>query len=370
MTFYDEIQQYSWEVIEQELMDRSTEDVEHGLSSSTLGIEGFISLMSPAADPMLEELAQRSQLITEQRFGRTIGLYAPLYVSNSCTNSCVYCSFNASNPINRLTLSVEQARAEGAYLHEQGFRHILLVSGEDQDAADLEYLKAVVEGLRPLFDSISIEIYPMNTEEYGELARRGVDGLIIYQETYNPDRYKEVHLAGRKKDYRWRIDTPERGGKAGFRRIGIGSLLGLADWRIETVYLALHARYLMRRYWRSQITISFPRLRPAVGGYSPPCPVSDRDLVHMMTALRVFLPDAGLILSTRESSHLRDHMIPLGVTSMSAGSKTDPGGYTHDSGTEGQFEISDHRSPREIAQTIRDHGYEPVWKDWDSSFIV
>jgi len=370
VTFYDEIGQHSWQVIEQEILDRSPADVERALSSSTPGMEGFISLMSPAADRMIEEIAQRAQLITEQRFGRVIGLYAPLYVSNSCTNSCVYCSFNADNPISRLTLSVEQARAEGAYLHEQGFRHVLLVSGEDQNAAGLDYLKAVVKGLRPLFDSISIEIYPMDTDDYGELARSGVDGLIIYQETYNPDRYKEVHPAGRKKDYRWRLETPETGGKAGFRRIGIGSLLGLSDWRIEGVYLALHARYLMRRYWRSQITISFPRLRPAVGGYCPPCPVSDRDLVHMMTALRVFLPDAGLLLSTRESPHLRNHMIPLGVTSMSAGSKTDPGGYTHDSGTEGQFEISDHRSPHEIAQTIRDHGYEPVWKDWDSSFIV
>ena len=370
MTFYDDVQQHSWQVIEDQILDRSPADVERALFSNTPGIEDLISLMSPAADPMLEEIARKAQLITEQRFGRVIGLYAPLYVSNSCTNSCVYCSFNAGNPISRLTLSVEEAQAEGAFLHEQGFRHVLLVSGEDSNTAGLDYLKTIVKGLRPLFDSISVEIYPMDTDDYGELAECGVDGLIIYQETYNPGCYDEVHLAGRKKDYRWRIETPERGGKAGFRRIGIGSLLGLTDWRIEAVYLALHARYLMRRYWRSQITISFPRLRPAVGGYNPPCPVSDRDLVHMMTALRVFLPDAGLLLSTRESQHLRDHMIPLGVTSMSAGSKTGPGGYTQKSATDGQFEISDHRSPQEVAESIREHGYEPVWKDWDSSFIV
>lgn len=370
MTFYDEIQQYSWQMIEREIQHRTSSDVERALFSKASGIEDIISLMSPAADPMLEEIARQAQLITEQRFGRVIGLYAPLYVSSSCTNSCVYCSFNAGNPISRLTLSVEEARAEGAFLNEQGFRHVLLVSGEDTNTAGLDYLKTVVKALRPLFDSISIEIYPMDADEYRQLTDSGVDGLIIYQETYNPDCYEEVHLAGRKRDYRWRIETPERGGRAGFRRIGIGSLLGLSDWRVEGVYLALHARYLMSRYWRSQTTISFPRLRPAVGGYDPPCPVSDRDLVHMMTSLRVLLPDAGLLLSTRESPYLRDHMIPLGVTSMSAGSKTGPGGYTSDSASEGQFEISDHRSPHEVAETIRKHGYEPVWKDWDSSFIV
>lgn len=369
MTFFDEIQRYPWNEVEGEILGRSIEDVERALSSPTPGIEGMISLLSPAADKLLEEIAQRAQLLTEQRFGRVIGLYAPMYLSNSCTNSCVYCSFNADNPITRLTLTVEQAEAEGAYLHEQGFRHILLVSGEDRRAAGMRYLLDVVRMLRPLFDSISIEIYPMDTGEYRELAESGVDGLIIYQETYNTGRYGEVHEAGRKRDYRRRLETPERGGEAGFRRIGIGALLGLCDWRVEALYLALHSRYLMRRHWRCQVTISFPRLRPAVGGYTPPCPVSNRDLVHMMTALRLFLPDAGLLLSTRESSNLRDHMIPLGVTSMSAGSRTDPGGYTQNSVSEGQFEISDHRSPQEIAETLRRQGYDPVWKDWDSAFI-
>ncbi len=369
MSFFDEIQRYAWDDVHGEISGRCLGDVERALSSKTVGFEGLISLLSPAADSMLEEIAQRAQLLTEQRFGRVIGLYAPLYLSNSCTNSCAYCSFNSDNPVNRLTLTLDQVEAEGNYLHEQGFRHILLVSGEDTKTLGKGYLLDAVDRLRSLFDSISIEIYPMAVDEYREMADRGVDGLIIYQETYNPERYREVHRSGRKRNYRWRIDTPDRGGEAGFRRIGIGALLGLCDWRVEALYLALHARYLMRSHWRSQITISFPRLRPAVGGYAPPCPVSDRDLVHMMMALRLFLPDAGLLLSTRESPSLRDHMIPLGVTSMSAGSKTDPGGYTQDGGTEGQFEISDHRTPKEIARTIEDHGYEPVWKDWDSAFI-
>lgn len=369
MSFYDEFQGYSWNGIGDEIYSRTGDDVQEALAAGTPGLVNLMSLLSPEADRYIEELATRAQKLTEQRFGRVVGLYAPLYLSSSCTNSCVYCSFNAGNPINRLTLTPEQAEKEGIYLRGMGFRHVLLVSGEDPAALGVDYFLDVVEKLRPHFDSISVEIYPMESGEYRQLAVNGVDGLIVYQETYNMGCYDEVHKAGRKRDYRWRIETPERGGEAGFRRIGIGALLGLCDWRIEAACLALHARYLMKRYWRSQITISFPRLRPAVGGYSPPEPVSDRDLVHMLTALRIFLPDAGLLLSTRESSYLRDHMIPLGVTSMSAGSRTEPGGYTMSADSEGQFEISDERSPAEIAMVLRDKGYEPVWKDWDSAFI-
>ncbi len=369
MSFYDEIQHYPWEEMAEAMAARTPEDVEEALSALTPDLDRFVSLVSPAADPFLEEIARKAQAITEQRFGRIIGLYAPMYLSNSCSNACVYCSFNASNTLDRVTLSVDKALREARHLHDQGFRHILLVSGEDLKEVSLDYLKEVVGELRALFDSISIEIYPMETGQYRELAGSGVDGLIIYQETYNRDLYARVHRSGRKTDYRWRLETPERGGQAGFRRVGIGALLGLADWRVEAAYLALHARHLMRRYWRSQVTISFPRLRPAVGGYTPPCPVSDRDLVHMLTALRVFLPDAGLLLSTRESEEFRNNMIPLGVTSMSAGSCTQVGGYTDSTAAAGQFEIADHRSPGEVARTIQEIGYEPVWKDWDAEFI-
>ena len=369
MTFFDQIKEYSWKKIKEQIDQKTPEDVRAALFPAVMDLDRFITLVSPAADEVLEDIAQRAQLITEQRFGRIVGLYAPMYLSNCCTNSCLYCSFNAANSIDRETLSVDRAVSEARHLHEQGFRHILLVSGEDLRAVSLEYLKEVVSRLRDLFDSISIEIYPMKTDQYRELAASGVDGLIIYQETYNPDLYAQVHKSGKKADYRWRIETPERGGAAGFRRVGIGALLGLDDWRTEAVYLAMHARHLMRKHWRSQVTISFPRLRPAVGGYTPPYPVSDRDLVHMLTALRVFLPDAGLLLSTRETKEFRDNMIPLGVTSMSAGSCTQVGGYTADTAAAGQFEIADHRSPEEVAETIKSIGYEPVWKDWDAAFI-
>jgi 2-iminoacetate synthase len=233
----------------------------------------------------------------------------------------------------------------------------------------MEYLLKAVETLRPWFASISIELYPMDTTAYEKLIAHGVDGLVTYQETYNQESYREVHPAGKKRDYRWRLETPIRGGEAGFRRIGIGVLLGLSDWRVDGFYLALHARYLLRNFWKSHLTISFPRLRPAAGDYQPPCPVSDAHMVQLFTALRLFLPDAGLILSTRESPHFRDHLIPLGITSMSAGSSTEPGGYAHCSETEAQFEIADHRPPQAIVEVISQKGYEPVWKDWDAVFL-
>lgn len=369
MAFYDEIRGYPWEQIKRNIYSRTGYDVEGALGTRHLNLDGLLSLLSPAAENFLEELAQRAHLLTEQRFGRVINLFAPLYLSNVCTNSCVYCGFNVGNPVERLTLSLDQAEAESRYLHDKGFRHLLLVSGEAPHIVTLEYVSAVVERIRPLFSSISVEIYPMETSAYQKLILQGVDGLVIYQETYNEDRYAEVHPAGKKKDYFWRLETPERGGRAGFRRIGIGALLGLSDWRTEGFYLALHGRYLLRHYWKSHLTISFPRLRPAAGGYQPPHPVTDANLVQLLTALRLLLPDAGLILSTRESPYLRDHLIPLGVTSMSAGSRTDPGGYVHKAEAEAQFEIADHRTPEEMAEIIKQKGYEPVWKDWDGAFL-
>jgi 2-iminoacetate synthase len=264
---------------------------------------------------------------------------------------------------------VDEAEREGRFLHEKGFRHILLVSGEAPLEVGIDYLRKVAERLRPLFASIAIESYPMEKDDYQALVTAGVDGLIVYQETYDRECYREVHPAGRKSNYRRRLETPERGGAAGFRRLGIGALLGLSDWRVEGFFLALHARYLLRHFWRSHLTVSFPRLRPASGGFEPPFPVSDAAMVQLLTALRLFLPDAGLVLSTREPAELRDHLIPLGVTSMSAGSRTAPGGYSRDGSGEAQFEIADHRDPETVAAVIRRLGYEPVWKDWDAAFL-
>ena len=368
MSFYEELKKFPWTEVEGEIERRTASDVRAALDARTVGLEAVLSLLSPAADQFLEEMAARAHRITRQRFGNTIGLFAPLYLSNVCVNSCAYCGFNSRNAIERLTLTPAQAEKEAEYIHAMGFRNILLVSGEAPKIISMEYLADVVKRLRPLFPSISVEIYPMSAEQYGGLAERGVDGLVIFQETYNEALYETVHLGGKKRDFRWRLETPDRGGSAGLRRIGLGALLGLGNWRAEGFYLALHSQYLMRRFWKSQVSISFPRLRPAAGGFQPALPVSDRDLVQLLTALRLFLPDVGFTLSTREHATLRDNLMPLGITMMSAGSRTDPGGYTQEKEAEAQFEIADHRSPEEVAGMIREKGYEPVWKDWDQAF--
>jgi 2-iminoacetate synthase len=369
MSFYDEIKRTDWAEIDSAIEGRTTGDVESALAAKTLNMDHIISLLSPAAKPYIEEMAQRAHLLTQQRFGNTVSLFAPLYVSNFCTNSCAYCGFNVRNKVDRLTLTPEQVMKEGKFIHNLGFRHLLLVSGEAPKVVPVEYFIDIADKLRPYFSSIAVEIYPMGTDEYRTLADHGIDGLTVFQETYNEELYQEVHLGGKKRDFRWRLETPDRGGEAGFRRIGLGALLGLGNWRVEAFYMGLHARYLMKNYWKSQVSISFPRLRPAAGAFQPRYDVSDLDFVQLLTALRLFLPDVGFTLSTRETADLRDHLIPLGITSMSAGSKTDPGGYTLGTEAEGQFEIADQRSPEIVAEVIRQKGYEPVWKDWDCAFL-
>ena len=369
MSFYDEMQQIDWDGLSQAIHAQTPSDVERALSARTLGDEALMSLLSPAAAPYLEDMARRAHSVTRQRFGNTMNMFAPLYVSNVCTNRCVYCGFNAGNKIDRVSLTVEQAVEEAMFIHSRGFRHILLVSGEAPHLVPTGYFAELCDALRPHFSSICIEIYPMPTEDYALLSTHGVDGLIVFQETYNEAKYENFHPSGRKKNYRWRLEAPDRGGEAGLRRLGLGVLLGLDDWRVETFCMAMHARYLMRRYWKSQVTISFPRLRPAAGGYEPLYPVTDRHFVQMLTSLRLFLPDAGLVLSTREAPELRDNLVSLGITTMSAGARTEPGGYTQETKGEAQFKISDERSPEAVAAMLKAKGFDPVWKDWDAIFL-
>lgn len=369
MTFYDELHSRDWAEVEQSIYGRSEEDVARALANPALNMESLTTLLSPAAEGFIEEMAQRAHRLTGQRFGRVMSMFAPLYVSNVCTNSCVYCGFNVKNPVKRAVLTVDEAYEEAVSIRKMGFRHILLVAGEAPNVVPTAYFKELAQRLRPLFSSISIEIYPMPTEDYAELVASGVDGLVVFQETYSEAAYPEFHPAGKKSNFRWRLETPDRGGVAGFRRLGLGTLLGLCDWRVETFFMGLHAAYLQRRFWKSQVTISFPRLRPAAGAFQPRHEVSDRNFVQMLTALRLFLPDASLTLSTRETPALRDNLVPLGITSMSAGSHTEPGGYAKESAAEAQFEIADSRSPEEVAAMLRGLGYEPVWKDWDAAFL-
>jgi 2-iminoacetate synthase len=369
MSFKDVIQKHDPQQVIAEIEASTAADVQRALAAEQLDNRDFMALLSPAAEDFLEEMAQKAHAITLRRFGRTILLYAPLYLSNECHNSCLYCGFSVNNPIPRRTLTLDEIERDARVLHDQGFRHILLLTGEAPGKVGNDFIAAAAERIRPLFSSISIEVYPMETSGYQEMVDAGVDGLTIYQETYDQDLYKQLHPSGRKSDYNFRLGTPERAGKAGLRRIGIGFLLGLGNFRSEAFFAGLHGRYMMHNYWRTLLSVSFPRLRPAEGGFQPPNPVSDRQFVQLMCAMRLLLHDAGLVLSTRENAELRDNLLPLGVTQMSAGSCTAPGGYSEEDSATEQFAIDDDRTPAEIAVILKERGYDPVWKDWDGAFL-
>ena len=353
-------------------------------------VRQFEQLIAPKSEAELESMAQTSRALTLQNFGRTMRLFAPLYLSNECINNCRYCGFSRDNPILRVTLSIEEVMAEARYLWEAGFRQVLLVAGEHPKFVSGEYLAQCVRALAPQFSSISIEVGPMTTDEYLPVVQAGAEGLVVYQETYHRGVYAELHTAGPKRDFDYRLDSAERAYAAGFRRLGIGALLGLWRWQEEAIALAAHVEYLLQHCWQAQITVSLPRLRPAAGGFRPLFSISDRELAQLICALRISFPQLGIVLSTRERPALRDALVSLGVTMMSAGSHTEPGGYTRrgiehlhhtvrgrivppefqdgdDEWATGQFEISDDRSPEKIAALLRQRGLEPVWKDWEQA---
>jgi len=326
------------------------------------------ALLSPAAEPFLPQLAARSREITRQRFGRTTQIYAPLYLSNYCVNRCAYCGFSAGNRIHRRKLTLDEAVAEAEILRRRGFQHILLVSGEAPAVLDVDYLEAIARRLRDRFAAVSIEVQPLDEDEYARLFRAGITAVAIYQETYDRRVYDRVHLAGRKCDYDFRLATPARAAAAGMREVGIGALLGLSDWRAEGLAIGLHLAWLRRRFWQTGFTVSFPRLRPAAGEFQPLVTVNEKNLSQLIFALRIFDPDVGLILSTREEPRYRDGMLGLGPTRYSAGSCTAPGGYSHEDHDGEQFSVGDHRSVEEVCRVIRSRGFDPVCKDWDRAF--
>ena len=383
------------------LMDQArssdTERVDSVLRRGPSSLGDFATLLSPAAATRLEDLCRRSQSLTRQRFGKTIRLFAPLYLSNECINNCAYCGFSRDNPILRVTLAQKEVEREARALADQGFRNILLVAGEHPKFVSNGYMADCVRTLHPFIPALSLEVGPMETSDYQPLVQAGAEGLVVYQETYDRDVYGQMHTLGPKRDFDWRLATPERAYSAGFRRLGIGALYGLADWRQEAISVAAHAAWLLKHCWKAQVTVSLPRLRPCAGEFQPLTGFQDRDLVQVITALRLFLPDVGLVLSTREPAPLRDGLLPLGITHASAGSHTEPGGYTgagkdaihhtvrgriealapdspdwktaqgRATNATGQFDIADDRSPADVANVIRRLGYEPVWKDWDAA---
>jgi 2-iminoacetate synthase len=324
------------------------------------------ALLSPAASVRLEEIAQVSRRLTERRFGHTVHMYAPIYLSNECLTTCTYCGFAKDLDIVRRTLTVAEAVREARALRERGFRHLLLLTGEHKQVTGVDYLDQALRALSRVVPQLSIEVQVWSEEEYRRLAAAGCDGVVIYQETYDRGAYADYHLAGKKRDYVWRLEGPERAGRAGIRRLGVGALLGLHDpWREDAISTAAHARFLMRRFWRSEVSVSLPRIRPSASGYTPRATVSDRELAQTICAFRLYLPDVGIVMSSREAAAYRDALVPLGVTHTSAGSHTEPGGYTSPGEAEGQFEVNDTRSPEEVSAALAARGFDVVWKDWD-----
>lgn len=354
-------------VLRERIDTATAAEVERALSrSGRRTLDDFAALLSAPAAERLEDLAQLAHETTLRRFGRTIHLFAPLYLSNECVSSCTYCGFAAENEIARRTLGPGEVLEEALALKERGFRHLLLVAGEHARIVSKDYLVECVSALAPVIPSLSVEVQVWDTATYRRLVDAGCDGLVVYQETYDRPTYESVHLKGKKRNYDWRLAAPDRGAAAGMRKLGIGALLGLHDdWRAEALALAVHARALVHRWWRCEISVSVPRLQPAAGGFEPADPVEDHDFVQLLCALRLLLPDVGISLSTREPPELRDALLRLGVTHLSAGSHTEPGGYAGPSDAGSQFEISDPRSPAEMVSVLRAAGYDPVWKDWE-----
>jgi 2-iminoacetate synthase len=354
-----------WEQIGNEIYSKTASDVERALKNQSPDIEDLKALVSPAAERFLERMALLSRHATEKRFGKTIQFYIPLYLSNECLNHCIYCGFNHDNKIHRIILKDEEILKEVDVIKRMGFEHILLLTGESPIHAGFDYIEHVMQLIRPYFKQISLEIQPLSSQEYMRLQNSGLYGVYVYQETYNEKRYPFYHPAGMKRDYRWRLETPERLGEANVHKIGLGVLLGLEDWRIESVFLALHLRYLERHYWKSKYSLSFPRMRPHEGGFESNFTLDNKQFAQMIWALRLFDHDVEMSLTTREERAFRNNMVSLGITSMSAGSKTDPGGYSQKEALE-QFAINDNRSPKEMLDMITNKGYEVVWKDWDN----
>jgi len=365
MSFTGLFNTYQWSQVKESIYGKTAEDVRRALGKPRRDLEDFKALISPAAAPYLEAMAQISHQLTQKRFGKVIQLYIPLYLSNECQNICTYCGFSYENKIRRKTLQAGELLQEVAFIREMGYEHVLLVSGEASQTVGMDYFKKALRLVRPHFAHISMEVQPLEEEDYAALIQEGLNTVLVYQETYHREDYKLHHPKGKKSNFDYRLETPDRLGRAGIHKMGLGVLIGLEDWRADSFFTALHLQYLERTYWKTRYSLSFPRLRPFSGGLEPKVEMTDRELAQLICAYRLLDEELELSLSTRESPIFRDHAVRLGITSLSAGSRTNPGGYSADPDSLEQFEVHDERSPAVIAAMIRRAGYEPVWKDWD-----
>ncbi len=367
--FSEELKKISWSDTSQRIANATASDVERVLSKEVLTVEDFTVLISPAAEPYLEAMAQLSREYTMQRHGRTVQLYIPLYLSNSCANGCLYCGFNAKNRVERTILSFDEIERElEAIKRLAPFESLLLVTGENPVKVGVEYLAQALDIAKPQFSNLQVEVMPLEVEEYKTLINHGLNGVICFQETYNPNAYKRYHPSGRKSDFEWRVNGFDRMGEAGVHKIGMGILVGLSSWREDATMLAHHLRYMHRNYWRTKYSVNFPRLRSSKSGFQPDYVMSDRELAQLTFAMRIFDRDVDISYSTRESSTMRNNMATLGATTMSAESRTEPGGYATHTGVLEQFSTNDNRTTRQIIEALHSLGREAVFKDWDRSF--
>ncbi len=368
--FYDVIKNISWDETRERIMAKTDADVRRALTRSHLTVEDFMALVSPAADAHLEQMARLSRHYTRERFGKTINMFIPIYIANSCANSCVYCGFHVQNPMARTVLTEEEIVKEYEAIKKLApFDNLLVLTGENPVKSGVDYIARALDLAKPYFNNLQIEVMPLSAEDYAKLRAHGLNGVICFQETYNEARYKVYHPRGPKSNYEWRVNGYDRMGQAGVHKIGMGALIGLEDWRTEVTMLAYHLRYLERTYWRTQYSVNFPRMRRAEnGGFQPNVIMSDRELAQVTFAMRIFDHDVDISYSTRESAEVRNHMATLGVTTMSAESRTDPGGYTRRKATLEQFHVSDERTAREVERDLKAIGMEPVWKNWDACF--
>lgn len=372
--YADIIDQFSWEDSISLVENATVDEVDRVLrkvrrNNLRLTPEEFGILISEAASERLDEMARLSHHFTSERFGKTISMYIPMYVGNACTNKCIYCGFNHDNDFHRTVLTLEQVEEECKAIRKLApFENLLIVAGEYPSVCGVDYLEKVLRVCRPYFHNLTLEVQPMRSADYSRLVKSGLNGVVCFQETYHRASYKNYHPRGMKSFYDWRLNGFDRMGEAGVHKIGMGALLGLEDWRGDVMMLARHLRYLQKKYWKSRFSVNFPRMRPSESGFKPKSIINDRQLAQLTFAFRLFDHDADISYSTRESSFFRDNMVSLGVTSMSAGSRTEPGGYTHPTEELEQFEVCDSRTPKEVEAAIKENGYQPVFKDWDAIF--
>lgn len=343
----------------------TTDDVHTALQKDTLSIEDFGALLSPAALPFLEEMAQRAKLETRKHFGNSVYMFTPLYIANYCENYCIYCGFNCHNKINRAKLNAKEIEKEMKTIADTGLKEILILTGESRSMSDVSYIGEACKIARKYFKVVSLEIYPVNSDEYAYLHKCGADYVTVFQETYDSDKYETLHLSGHKRIFPYRFNAQERALKGGMRGVGFAALLGLDDFRKDAFATGLHAYFIQRKYPHVEISFSCPRLRPIINNDKiNPKDVHEPQLLQIICAYRIFMPFSNITISTRECARFRDNVIGLAATKISAGVSVGIGGHGEEAKGDEQFEISDSRSVKEVYDAIINHNLQPVMNDY------